>query len=143
VFSHSGCLNENIKVDVVAAQVVVLKVRKHSGLLGFQSDLKGSESLWRHNPWRDSAGKILGVEGSKRDVLPLLHVSSTPVIEEDESEDMVSSLVNGDGITLDVCLSDERAHLELKIQKVASGPFGYLLGSRDLNLSLRSTDGSA
>ena len=131
---HSGRLDEHLEVDVVAAQVVVLEVRQHTWLLGRKGNLERSEGLGSDNPGGDGAGEVLGVEGSKRDVLPNLHVSGRPIVQDAVTEDMVAGLVDGDGVAHGVGLGDERAHLELKIHTVASRPGGDLLVGGDLAL---------
>ena len=73
---HSRGLEANLKVDVVAAQVLILEVGKQLGFLLGEGNLEGCESLRGDNPGADGGTEILGVEGSKRNIFPNLKVTS-------------------------------------------------------------------
>jgi hypothetical protein len=74
---HLGGLDLYFKVDIVAAHIGVLKVLHNFGVLLFgKSNLEGFESLGSDNPWGDGAAEVLGIEGSKRHILPNLQITS-------------------------------------------------------------------
>lgn len=131
---HGWSFKAHLKVDVVAAEIVVLQVRQKCGILSWQGHLERSQSLGCNNPRADRAGKVLSIEGSEGDVLPNLHISCTPIVQQAITKNVIASLTDRDGISHSVCLANKGTHLELKVHASARSPSGGLLVSRDLTL---------
>ena len=123
---HGSRADADIELDVIAAAIVILQVRKHARLLCGQCNLEGCESLWGDNPRRDCASKVLGVEGSEGNVLPHLHITGTPVVEQAVTEDVISGLANRDRLAHIVTLANKRAHLKLEVHALTVRPSRYL-----------------
>lgn len=106
------------------------------GLKGFGSD----------NPGGDGGGKVLGVEGAERNVLPDLEITARPIVKESVSEDVLFGFSALNRCSKFVAHSDDGSHLELKIESVALGPRrggDFSLTGRGTDLTLRSTNGSS
>lgn len=123
-----------------------MEVVHEFGLLLGQRDLERLKSLGSNDPGADGGGKVLCTERSKRNVLPDLQITGTPIVKENVSEDVVFSIVALDGVSEIVSFSDNGSHLKLKIETVGLGPrgvFNLSLAWRRSNLTLGSANGSA
>jgi len=47
---HGGALDINRKLDVVGAQVLILKIRKECGVLSWKRHSEWLKSFWSHDP---------------------------------------------------------------------------------------------
>lgn len=117
--SHLWGLDMNLQIEIIGVQIFVLKIWKNLWFLGWDCCLEWLESFWSNNPGRDCGGEVLGQEWSERNVLPLLDISGTPVIQKTESKDMISSIANFNGATLFISLTNNGTHFQLEIHKSA------------------------
>lgn len=115
VVSHGGSLDVDLEVDVVRAQVSIIEVIEHLRLLSGEGNLERLEGFRADDPGGDSASEVLGVEGAEGDILPDLQVTSRPVVEQSVSEHVVLSVLNFNGMSHFVSLSDDSAHLKFEI----------------------------
>mmetsp|Transcript_5796 Transcript_5796/g.18243 ORF Transcript_5796/g.18243 Transcript_5796/m.18243 type:complete len:430 (-) Transcript_5796:18-1307(-) len=104
------------QVDVVVARRRVAQVRQRLrlGLRG-AGDAEGLKGEGRDDPRRDGRAEVLAQERAERDVLPLLDVARTPVIEGREAEDLLVRLGDRDRLAELVAGADVRGHLELEV----------------------------
>ena len=103
------------------------------------------QSICGHDPRRDGGRDVLGSERAKGHVLPLLNVTSTPVVHENEAKDLVRGLTDVDGFSQRVAGAHEGSDLHLEVHQSAWAENGSLLGVRVvlLELTARAADGSS
>lgn len=123
-FSHLGSLDEDLKVDIVGAEVTVLEIGEELGLLLGESSFKWSKGFGSNNPGTDSGGEVLGIERTERNILPDLEVASAPVVEEGVPENVIFCFADFDWLSQGVSLANDCSHFELEIKAIALRPGG-------------------
>lgn len=129
---HGGGLNAGAQFDIVTMTVFILQVGHHSGSLFTKGYLEGFESFRSDNPGGKSRTEVLCVEGAEGNVFPNLQIASTPIIEESEAENMVTSIVYLDRSTHFVATSNNSAHFQFEVHALAVRESGVDLVSTDL-----------
>src|SRR5262249_3402572 len=94
----------------------------------------------RNDPGVNGGGEALRQERTKRRVFPALDVAGAPVVDEDETEDVVEGAVDGDWFAERIAGADEAADFELVIEGAGGTEF-RLCAARGKELAARPTDG--
>ena len=120
MFLHIRCFVQERKFNVVWFVVLFIEVIKRSRFLFVKTDFTALESLKSNDPRRDSWHTIFGSEWTKRNVFPNLEVSEAPVIQKNESEDVIPSIINLDRTAQRIHLSTNKStHFNLKVESFA------------------------
>ena len=110
---------------------LALQVGQGAGVAAFdrragEGGAKRRQRLHRHHPGRDGAGEVLGQEGAQRLVLPGLHVTRGPVVEQHQAEEVVFGLRQRHALAQRVAGADEGAQLQFVVQPLARAQGGRL-----------------
>lgn len=132
--SAVSCLDAHSQLYIICAQIIVLKIWQQSRLLSWQSSLKWSQCFRCDHPSWNSGRKVLSQEWSEWNILPLLKISGTPVVEKTKSEDVVPSIFTFYGLAKFVSLGDDCSHFQLEIETFALTPLRCLVVHGDLPL---------
>ena len=98
------------------------------------ANTKNLESFHGDHPRRDGGSQVLGPKRSQRNVLPLLDVPRGPVVHEDHAEDVLVSLLGGDGVPHGRAVpTNKESHLELEVHQATGTKLRWLSVDRPVN----------
>lgn len=138
-------LNADFELDVIDVLLLrLLEIGLNSSLVLQSLGTERCKGILGNNPRADGRTKVLTVERTQGNVLPSLDVTSTPVVQENVTKDVLASIVDGNRVTHLGRLTDEASKLELVVESLARASGGLLGGSSGVgeDLALGAADGS-
>lgn len=98
----------------------LLQVLQWERFLSRQFHLASLQCLQSDNPWGYCAHSVFGSERTQRHILPSLEISKTPIIQDNESKNVLPGLLHFDWLSQIVRMaSNECSNLDLEVQSFA------------------------
>ena len=124
------------------AVAFVLQVIENLGVLLWAGDAKVIEGFKGDDPWRNRGSEVLAEKGAEWDIFPLLDVAGGPIIEEDQTKNVILRLGRRDALAERFALEGDKGHFELEVKEAGRTENGrcFWVGP---GLTHGSTDGRA
>mmetsp|Transcript_1162 Transcript_1162/g.1849 ORF Transcript_1162/g.1849 Transcript_1162/m.1849 type:complete len:313 (-) Transcript_1162:6-944(-) len=109
-----------LQVNIISPGLISNQIRQRLRiLLGRSLHTEGLQSLHGDDPRRNSSSKVLSTEGTQRNILPLLDVTSAPIIHDSNTKNFVFSIFDLNSVAQLIRGTDVESHLKLEIKESA------------------------